>query len=61
MGPKVKNKAEGVHETQYVGNSMALRNWKIFLKVLSKRLRKLTIKTKQLWRLKFLSFVKVNN
>jgi len=39
----------------------ALRNWKIFLKAYSKRLRKLTIKTKQLWQLKFLSFVKVND
>jgi len=28
----------------------ALRNWKIFLKAFSKRLRKLTIKTKRLWR-----------
>ncbi len=27
----------------------ALQNWKILLKALSKRLRKLTIKTKQLW------------
>ncbi len=39
----------------------ALRNWKIFLKALSKWLWKLTIKTKRLWRLKFLSFVKVND
>jgi len=39
----------------------ALRNWKIFLKALSKRLQKLTIKTKRLWRLKFLSFIKVND
>jgi len=42
-------------------NSKALRNWKIFLKALSKRLRKLTIKTKRLWQLKFLSFVNVND
>jgi len=33
-------------------SSKALRNWKIFLKALSKRFRKLTIKTKRLWRLK---------
>jgi len=41
--------------------SKALQNWKIFLKALSKRLQKLTIKTKRLWQLKFLSFVKVND
>ncbi len=39
----------------------ALRNWKIFLKALSKQLGKLTIKMKRLWRLKFLSFVNVND
>ncbi len=38
-----------------------LRNWKIFLKALSKRLWKLTIKTKRLWRLKYFSFVNVND
>jgi len=42
-------------------DSKALRNWKIFLKALSKRLQKLTIKMKRLWRLKFLSFVNVND
>jgi hypothetical protein len=39
----------------------ALRNWKIFLKALSKRLRKITIKTKRLWQLKFFSFVNFND
>ncbi len=39
----------------------ALQNWKIFLKALSKRLRKLTIKTKRLWQLKYFSFVNVND
>jgi len=41
--------------------SKALRNWKIFLKALSKRLWKLTIKTKRFWPLKYLSFVNVND
>ncbi len=39
----------------------ALQNWKIFLKAFSKWLRKLTIKTKQLWWLKYFSFVNVND
>jgi len=41
--------------------SKALRNWKIFFKALSKRIRKLMIKTKWLWRLKYFSFVNVND
>jgi len=45
----------------YMIGIKALRNWKIFLKALSKQLQKLTIETKRLWRLKFLSFVKVND
>jgi hypothetical protein len=44
-----------------IRDTKALRNWKIFLKALSKRLRKLTIKTKRLWRLKYFSFVNVND
>jgi len=39
----------------------ALQNWKISVKALTKRLWKLTIKMKRLWRLKLLSFVNVNN
>ncbi len=47
----------------YLGHShtKALRNWKIFLKALSKGLRKLMIKTKRLLRLKFFSFVNFND
>jgi hypothetical protein len=44
-----------------IPKAKALRNWKIFLKALSKRLRKLTIKAKRLWRLKYFSFVNVND
>jgi len=39
----------------------ALQNWKMFLKALTKRLWKLTIKTKRLWGLKFLSFVNIKD
>jgi len=39
----------------------ALRNWKIFVKALLKRLRKLTIKMKQLWQSKFFCFVNFND
>ncbi len=42
-------------------SNKALRNWKIFLNALLKRLRKLTIKTKRQWQLKFLSFVNIND
>jgi len=41
-------------ERRALDGTKALQNWKIFLKALSKRLRKWTIKTKRLWQLKFL-------
>ena len=41
--------------------SKALQNWKMSVKALTKRLWKLTIKTKQLLQLKLLSFDNVNN
>ncbi len=47
--------------SQVLCTSKALRNWKIFVKALLKWLQKLMIKTKQLWLLKFFSFVNFND
>jgi len=60
----VINKLEEIDNNEIlicITTRRALQNWKIFLKALSKWLLKWTIKMKQLWQLKLLSFVKVHD